>query len=104
MWRFALPIILASSYTIAAFSSPDSLPLDTFDEELSSSGPVDSGSGMPEVDGLFPISGSGDMFTSYQDQEFIREDTVQGLAGTFDLGNRLVTIPTTAELDLTSYP
>lgn len=89
MCRFALPILLASSFTIATFSTPDSLPLDTFQEELSSSGPIDSVSGRPEADGLFPVHGSEDMMTPYQDQGFITEDTGQGLAGTFRLGNHL---------------
>lgn len=90
MCRFALPILLASSFTIATFSTPDSLPLDTFQEEFSSSGPIDSVSGRPEADGLFPVHGSEDMMTPYQDQGFITEDTGQGLAGTFGLGNHLV--------------
>lgn len=101
MCRFALPILFASSLTIATFSSPDSLPLDTFDstlssttgeEELSTSGPIDSVPGRPKDDWLVPVTGSGDTITSYQDQEFITEDAGQGSAGTFDLGNRLVTV------------
>lgn len=96
MCRFALLILLASSLTIATFSSPDSLSFDTFDsslwstigkEELSSSGPIDSVPGRSEDDGLVPVSGSGDMMTPYQDQEFITEDAEQGLTGTVDLCN-----------------
>lgn len=96
MCRFALLILLASSLTIATFSSPDSLSLDTFDsslwstigkEEPSSSGPIDSVPRRPEDDGLVPVSGSGDMMTPYQDQEFITEDSEQGFTGTVDLCN-----------------
>lgn len=96
MCRFALLILHASSLTIATFSSPDSLSLDTFDsslwsttgkEELSSSGPIDSVPRRPEDDGLVPVSGSGDMMTPYRDQEFITEDAEQGLTGTVDLCN-----------------
>lgn len=101
MWRiicrFALLILLATSLTIATFPSPDSLVLDTFDsslwpaigkDELSSSDPIDSLPRSPEDDGLVPVSGSGDMMTPYQDQEFITEDAEQGLTtGTVDLCN-----------------
>lgn len=100
MWRiicrFALFVLLATSLTIATFPSPDSLVLDTFDssiwpaigkDELSSSGPIDSLPRRPEDDGLVPVSGSEDVMTPYQDQEFITEDVEQGLTGTVDLCN-----------------
>lgn len=96
MCRFALPILLASSLTIATFSSPDSLLLDTSDssiwstigvDELSSSSPIDSVPRRPLDDGLVRVSGSGDMMTPYPDQEFITEDAEQGLTGTVDLCN-----------------
>lgn len=100
MWRimchFAPFILLPSSLTIATFPSSDSLSLETFDsslwsalgkDELSSSGPIDSVPRRPEDDGLVPVSGSGDMMTPYQDQEFITEDAEQGLTGTVDLCN-----------------
>lgn len=101
MWRFALLIHLASSITIATFSSPDSPLLDPFDsslwsttgkEEFPSSGSIDSVPGRLKDDGLVPVSGWGDMMTSYQDQEFITEDAGKGLAGTVDLGNHPVTV------------
>lgn len=100
MCHFALLILLVNSLTIANFSPPDSLSLDTFDsslwstigkEELSSSGPIDSVPRRPEDDGLVPVSGLGDMMTPYQDQEFVTEDTEQGLASTVDLCNQPVT-------------
>lgn len=96
MCRFALLILLASSLTIATFSSPDSLSLDTSDsslwstismDEVSSSGPIDFVPRRPLDDGVVPVSGSGDMMTPYQDQEFITEDAEQGLTGTVDLCN-----------------
>lgn len=96
MCRFALLILLAISLTIATFSSPDSLSLDTSDsslwstigvDELSSSSPIDSVPRRPLDDGLVPVSGSGDMMTPYQDQEFITEDAELGLTGTVDLCN-----------------
>lgn len=100
MWRimchFALFILLTSSLTIATFPSSDSFSLDTFGsnlwsaigkDELSSSGPIDSVPRRPEDDGLVPVSGSGDMMTPYQDQEFITEDAEQELTGTVDLCN-----------------
>lgn len=100
MCRFALLILLASSLTIATFSSPDSLSLDTFDSSLwstivkdglSSSGPIDSVPRRPLDDGLVPVSGSEYMITPYQDQEFITDDAEQGLTGTIDLCNYPVT-------------
>lgn len=92
MCRVALLTLLASSFPIATFSFPDSLPLDTLDsslwptignEELSSSDPIGSVSGKPSDDWSVPVTGSGDTKASYRDQGFIADDAGQDPAGIF---------------------